>query len=60
VSGARGNGLAEACVRAVANVAFRRGAPVVVLQASKFGAPVYRRMGFTEITSYPWYMSFVK
>jgi len=56
VSGARGRGLARACVRAAANEAFRRGAPLVVLQASKFGAPVYRSMGFTEFTRYPWYM----
>ena len=60
VSDARGKGLAETCVRAVTNEAFRRGAPLVVLQASKFGAPVYQRMGFTEFTRYPWYMYFVK
>jgi len=57
---ARGKRLAEACVTAVVNEAFRRGAPLVVLQASKFGAPVYRRMGFTEFTRYPWYMYFEK
>lgn len=60
VSHARGKGLAEACIKAVTNEAFRRGAPLVVLQASRFGAPVYRRMGFTEITRYPWYMHFEK
>jgi len=60
VPGSRGKGLAETCVRAVTNEAFRRGAPLVVLQASKFGEPVYRRMGFTEFTRYPWYMYFEK
>lgn len=60
VQSARGKRLAEACVKAVINEAFRRGAPLVVLQASKFGEPVYRRMGFTEFTRYPWYMYFEK
>jgi len=58
VTGARGKGLAEACVRTVTNEAFSRGARLVVLQASKFGEPVYRRMGFEEITRYPWYLYF--
>jgi hypothetical protein len=56
VRDARGKGAAEACTRAVANEALRRGARIVVLQASKFGEPIYRRMGFREITRYPWYM----
>jgi len=56
----RGRGLAHACVCRVTHEAFRRGAPLVVLQASKFGAPLYRRMGFNEITKYPWYMYFEK
>lgn len=60
VQSARGKRLAEACVKAVVNEAFRGGAPLVVLQASKFGAPVYRRMGFAEFTRYPWYMYFEK
>lgn len=59
VPGARGRGLATACVSAVTNEALKRGARLVVLQASKFGDPVYRRMGFTEFTRYPWYMYFV-
>jgi ribosomal protein S18 acetylase RimI-like enzyme len=57
---ARGKGLAEACTRAVTNMALERGASAVVLQASKFGEPIYRRMGFTEFTRYPWYMYFNK
>ncbi len=60
VSSARCKGLAEICVCAVTNEAFRRGAQFVVLQASKLGAPVYRRMGFSEFTRYPWYMYFTK
>lgn len=48
VESARGKGMAEACVSAVTNEALKRGAPIVILQASKFGAPVYRRMGFIE------------
>jgi len=55
---ARGKGLAEACTRAVTNWALERGASAVVLQASKFGEPIYRRMGFSEFTRYPWYMHF--
>jgi len=52
----RGKGYARACVRAITNAAFERHAALVVLQASKFGAPLYERMGFREITRYPWYM----
>ncbi len=58
VESARKKGLAEACVGMVTNEAFKRGAPCVVLQASKFGEPLYRRLGFREFTRYPWYMHF--
>ncbi len=47
-------------VSKVTNEAIRRGAALVVLQASKFGEPIYRRMGFKEFTQYPWYMYFNK
>jgi ribosomal protein S18 acetylase RimI-like enzyme len=60
VNNARGKGLGEACAREVTNVAFRRGAALVVLQASKFGEPIYTRMGFKEITRYPWFAHFEK
>jgi ribosomal protein S18 acetylase RimI-like enzyme len=55
---ARGRGLAELCTRTVGNVAFDRGARVVVLQASVMGEPVYKRMGYREITRYPYYVTF--
>jgi ribosomal protein S18 acetylase RimI-like enzyme len=60
IQNARRRGIAEACVGTVTNEAFRRGAAFVVLQASKFGEPIYRRMGFKEFTQYPWYMFFHK
>jgi hypothetical protein len=52
---ARGRGLAELCTRAVGNVAVDMGASLVVLQASVMGEPVYRRMGYREVTRYPSY-----
>lgn len=52
----RRKGLADICVRSVTNEAFRRGAAFVTLQASRFGEPLYHRLGFEEITRYSWYM----
>ncbi len=54
----RGRGYAEACVREAVNRALERKAALVVLQASKFGASLYERMGFQEVTRYRWYISF--
>jgi ribosomal protein S18 acetylase RimI-like enzyme len=45
---ARGRGLAELCTRIATNDGFARGARVVTLQASEFGEPIYRRMGYRE------------
>jgi ribosomal protein S18 acetylase RimI-like enzyme len=52
---ARGKGLAEACTRTAGNAGFAMGATVAALQASVMGEPVYRRMGYREITRYPWF-----
>ena len=56
VETARGMGLAEHCVRAVGNAAFKFGARCVILQASIYGEPVYKRMGYKESTRYLRYL----
>jgi hypothetical protein len=56
VEAARGMGLAEQSTRAVGNAAFKLGARCVILQASIYGEPVYKRMGYREFTRYPWFM----
>ena len=53
---ARGRGLAEACTRVATNAGFDLGGRIVSLQASVMGEPIYRRMGYREITRYPWYL----
>ena len=60
IESARKKGLAEVCTSMITNEAFRRGASCVILQASKFGEPIYLRLGFKEFTRYPWYMHFHK
>jgi ribosomal protein S18 acetylase RimI-like enzyme len=45
---ARGKGLAEHCTALATNIGFELGAAVVTLQASAFGEPIYRRMGYRE------------
>lgn len=52
---ARGKGLAELCTRTAGNTGFEMGGRKVVLQASVMGEPIYRRMGYREITRYPWF-----
>lgn len=43
---ARGRGLGEVCTALATNAGFERGAPVVTLQASPMGLPIYTRMGY--------------
>ena len=52
----RRRGLGECVTRAAGNAAFAAGARLVVLQASRQGEPVYRRMGYREITRYHWHV----
>jgi ribosomal protein S18 acetylase RimI-like enzyme len=53
---ARRRGHAEAVMRSIGNLAFERGAGVVILQASVFGEPLYRRLGYQEFTRYSSYL----
>ena len=52
--GARGRGLAELCTRAAGNAGFDLGGRIASLQASPMGEPVYKRMGYVEVTRYPY------
>lgn len=58
VPAARGRGLAELCTRAATNAGFDLGGRVASLQASVMGEPVYRRMGYFEVTRYPAFVRF--
>jgi hypothetical protein len=49
----RGRGLAELCTRVATNAGFDLGGRLASLQASVMGEPVYRRMGYVEVTRYP-------
>jgi GNAT superfamily N-acetyltransferase len=53
---ARKRGVAAHCTRAVTNWCFEQGASAVALQASQQGEPIYRALGFTEFTRYPWFL----
>ena len=44
--------MAELVPRPVTNLAFDLGAGFVILQASTMGDPIYRRMGYREISRY--------
>ena len=53
----RRKGLATAVTIALAEELCRQGADLLSLQATPFGAPVYRRLGFREIGAYRWWLS---
>lgn len=53
---ARGRGLAAACTRVAGNAGFAMGATAAALQASVMGEPIYLRMGYREVTRYPWHV----
>jgi ribosomal protein S18 acetylase RimI-like enzyme len=57
VPAARGKALADACTRYVTNWAFDEGAPVVSLQASSQGEPIYRAMGYQDRYRYYGYVA---
>jgi GNAT superfamily N-acetyltransferase len=52
----RGRGIAGALTRLATNAGFDLGAEAVVLQASTMGEPIYLKMGYREITRYPWFV----
>lgn len=54
VPGARRRGLAELCTQWTVRAGFELGAFAAVLEASEMGEPVYRRMGFVELSRYRW------
>ncbi len=58
IPAARGRGLAELCTRAAGNAGFDMGARIASLQASVMGEPVYRKMGYVEVTRYPAFVRF--
>lgn len=58
VEAGRKRGLGDACTRIISNAAFDMGARAVVLQASQQGDPIYRRMGYREVTRYRWRVRF--
>jgi GNAT superfamily N-acetyltransferase len=57
LSEARGRGHANRLMASVSNRAFDCGARCVILQATSFGEPVYRKLGYREFTRYPWFLA---
>ena len=56
VANAQRAGLGTLCTRLATNAGFARGASVVTLQASPFGEPVYRRLGYRTYGRLKWYV----
>jgi ribosomal protein S18 acetylase RimI-like enzyme len=54
VPATRRRGLGELCTRWAVAAGFEGGAGAVVLEASEMGDPVYRAMGFVEVSRYRW------
>jgi hypothetical protein len=54
VPDARGRVLGELCTQWTVQAGVDLGAAAVVLEASEAGEPVYRRMGFSEVSRYRW------
>ena len=54
VPGARGRGLGELCTRWAVGAGRALGAQAIVLEASDAGEPLYRRLGFVELSRYRW------
>lgn len=54
VPAARGRGLAALVTTLAGNAGFDLGARIGALQASVMGEPVYRRLGWAEVTRYPY------
>ena len=57
IPAARGRGHAAALMRSLSNHALELGARAVTLQASQLGEPVYRKLGYREITRYPMFLA---
>lgn len=55
VAAAQRTGLGGLCTRLATNAGFSRGASVVTLQASPFGEPLYRRLGYRTYDHMKWY-----
>ncbi len=58
VPAARGRGLAALVTTLAGNAGFDLGAQIGALQASVMGEPVYKRLGWVEVTRYPYRTQF--